>query len=497
MPEGHSMGSGADAQAELEREAAYGTFPLLKEERTWSGWDFTWVNTALAIATWAFLVGGSTALMVGFQQGVAAMIIGNTIGLGFMVLASVVASQRYGSEQYTLLRGAFGVIGVAILVFTVILVTEMGWSSLLAIMAGRAASQVLSTATGIELDQYGPAVTVGGLIAIGIAWFVLSRGPVMIGRFNKWIAPGLALVTVIMFVFLVANTSWSTLMDAAPLAPFDDDTLSFMVAVEFNVGVGVSWYPVMGSLARMTVSRKAAVWPAFGGLLVATLIAQIVGMGAALTLGDSDPTLWMVPFGGPLLGGAVLLFIAFANITSMSSIVYSTILALRQSSGKLLARVPWKVLSALFFALPAILAFFPQFMYEQFMVFVSVSGAFLTAVCGVALADYFILRRQRLDLRELHLGQKGTLYAYPSGINIAGVLGLLVGAGFYLWLYNPITLETQPIFSAITASFPAAIVAAVVYLVTTKLFNRSRVARPDQQPTRTQHQPAQQQEATS
>ncbi|MFP3361294.1 hypothetical protein R0K17_28715, partial [Planococcus sp. SIMBA_143] len=78
--------------------------------------------------------------------------------------------------------------------------------------------------------------------------------------------------------------------------------------MEFNVGVGVSWYPVMGSLARMTVSRKAAVWPAFGGLLVATLIAQIVGMGAALTLGDSDPTLWMVPFGGPLLGGAVLLF---------------------------------------------------------------------------------------------------------------------------------------------------------------------------------------------
>ncbi|WP_053004721.1 hypothetical protein [Kocuria sp. SM24M-10] len=256
--------TGESAQDELSRESVYGTFPLLRGERTWGGWDFTWVNTALAIATWAFLVGGSTALLVGFQRGVAAMVIGNAIGLCFMVLASVVASQRYGSEQYTMLRGAFGVVGVGILVFTVIVVTEMGWSSLLAIMAGRAASQVTSTFIGTDLDQYGPAVVVGSLLAILLAWFILSRGPVTIGKFNKWIAPGLAVITVIMFVFLVVNTSWGGLLDASPIAPFEDESLNFMVAVEFNVGVGVSWYPVMGSLARMTASRKAALWPAFG-----------------------------------------------------------------------------------------------------------------------------------------------------------------------------------------------------------------------------------------
>lgn len=474
--------TGESAQDELSRESVYGTFPLLRGERTWGGWDFTWVNTALAIATWAFLVGGSTALLVGFQRGVAAMVIGNAIGLCFMVLASVVASQRYGSEQYTMLRGAFGVVGVGILVFTVIVVTEMGWSSLLAIMAGRAASQVTSTFIGTDLDQYGPAVVVGSLLAILLAWFILSRGPVTIGKFNKWIAPGLAVITVIMFVFLVVNTSWGGLLDASPIAPFEDESLNFMVAVEFNVGVGVSWYPVMGSLARMTASRKAALWPAFGGLLVATVIAQVVGMGAALTLGDSDPTLWMVPFGGPVLGVAVLVFIAFANITSMSSIVYSTILAIRQSSGRLLAGVPWKVLTAAFFVLPAVLAFFPQFMYEQFMVFVSFSGAFLTAICGVAIADYFVLRRQRMDLRELHLAQKGTLYAYPAGINWAGFAGVAAGASFYLWLYNPITLETESAFSLITASFPAALLAGLVYYLTTLLLHRQRRHRPDAGP---------------
>lgn len=470
-----STGEGqSSADKTLESEQVFGTFPLLKGERTWSALDFTWVNTALAIATWAFLVGGSTALLVGFKDGIAAMLIGNAIGLCFMVLASVAASQRWGSEQYTLLRGAFGVVGVGILVFTVILITEMGWSSLLAVMAGRATSQVASTFTGSELDQYGPLVTIGGLIAIVLAWWVLSRGPVTIGRVNAIIAPGLAIITVVMLVFLVVNTSWDALFSASPLDPFDNEVLNFMVAVEFNVGVGVSWYPVMGSLARMTRSRKAAVWPAYGGLLIATLIAQIVGMAAALTLGDSDPTVWMVPFGGAVLGVVVLVFIAFANITSMSSIVYSTILAIRQSSGRKLANVPWKLLTGAFFVLPAIMTFFPQFMYEQFMLFVAVSAAFVTSVCGIAIADYFVLRKQRFNLRQLHLGQHGSMYAYPGGINWAGLLALIAGSAFYLWLYNPITLETQPLFLVITASLPAAFVSALAYLGLSAVLNRQQ-----------------------
>ena len=97
-----------------------------------------------------------------------------------------------------------------------------------------------------------------------------------------------------------------------------------------------------------------------------------------------------------------------------------------------LRRVPWKALTAAFFVLPAIMTFFPQFMYEQFMVFVSFSGAFLTAICGVALADYFVLRRQHIDLRELHLGGHGRLYAYTGGVNWAGIVAVIAGAAFYV-----------------------------------------------------------------
>ncbi|MET1153212.1 cytosine permease [Arthrobacter sp.] len=458
----------------MDQAATYGSLPLLKRERIWSGWDYTWVNVSLAIATWAFLVGGSTALLVGFQDGIAAMIIGNAIGLGIMVLASTAASQRYGVEQYTILRPVFGLIGVGVLVFTVILITEMGWSSLLAIMVGRAVTQVANATAGTDFGSGSFLVTVVGLLAVLLAWFILSRGPVAIGKLNKFVAPGLVAVTVFMMFFLVANTSWDQLFAAGPLAPFEDSQLNFMMAVEFNVAVGFSWYPVMGSMARMTRKPKAALWPAFSGLLIGTLVAQIVGMAAALTLGDSDPTVWMVPLGGPLLGAFMLLFISFANITSMSSIVYSTVLAIRQASGNLLGRVPWPVLCASFFVLPGILTFFPDFMYDQFMIFVTISGAFLSAMCGAILADYFVLRRQRVSLPDLYRYRGESTYHFTGGINWAGMAAVAIGAAFYLWVYNPATLETQPLFLLLTASLPATVIAGIAYLALSHVLYRVR-----------------------
>lgn len=460
------------AHEDVAREATFGSLPVTQEERVWNFADFTWVNVGLAIATWAFLVGGATASLVGFANGLLAMVIGNAIGVAIMLLASVVSSQRYGVEQYTVLRSVFGFGGVALIVFTVILFTEMGWSSLLSVMFGRAVSQVSNEALGTSIDPSGLAVTAFALVAIVAAWVILAKGPLTIRFFNRIVAPGLAVLTVGMLVLIFTETSWSQLLDATPLAPFEDDRLNFALAVEFNLGVGFSWWPVMGSLARLTTTPRAAMWPAFIGLFGATILAQAVGMAAALTLGDSDPTVWMVPLGGAWLGVLALVFVAFANLTSLASIVYSTCLALRQAGGHFLTRVPWPWLCAGFFVLPGILAFFPGLLYDQFLLFVTWTGAFLAAICGTVLADYFLLRRQRIDLRGLYGHGAASPYHFTGGFNVAALLSMGLGALTYVLLYNPQTLETRPAFNLLTASVPAVVVAAVAHLLLTALLVR-------------------------
>lgn len=460
------------AHEDVAREATFGSLPVERSERVWNFADFTWVNVGLAIATWAFLVGGATALLVGFRDGLLAMLIGNAIGVAIMLLASVVSSQRYGVEQYTVLRSVFGFGGVAVMVFTVILFTEIGWSSLLAVMFGRAASQVSNESFGTSIDPNGLLVTLFALLAILAAWAILAKGPLTIRFLNRIVAPGLAILTLGMIAFLFTETSWSELMNAAPLEPFEDDRLNFALAVEFNLGVGFSWWPVMGSLARLTTSPRAAMWPAFIGLFGATIVAQLVGMAAALTLGDSDPTVWMIPLGGAWVGVAALIFIAFANLTSLASIVYSTCLALRQAGGNLLTKVRWEVLCAGFFVLPATLAFFPGLLYDQFLLFVTWTGAFLAAICGTVIADYFLLRKQRIDLRGLYAHAEASPYHFTGGFNLAGLIATGLGAGTYVLLYNPQTLDTHPAFNWATASVPAVVVAGIVHVVLTSVLNR-------------------------
>ena len=464
-------------QEAVRQAGTFGSLPVLKNERVWGFGDFTWVNISLAIATWAFLVGGATALMVGFGQGIIAMLIGNVAGVIIMLLATTVMSSRYGVEQYTLLRSIFGFGGVALMFFTIIIFTEVGWSALLGAMFGRASAQVSNEVFGTAIDPNSILVTVFALICIFAAWALVAKGPVTIRAFNRIVAPGLTLVILGLIIFLFTQTTWTDLMAAPPLAPFDDPRLNFALAVEFNLGVGFSWWPIMGSLGRLTKSPRASLWPAFIGLAIVTVIAQLVGMASALTLGDWDPTVWMVSAGGAVLGVAALLFIAFANITSLASIVYSNTLALRQASGKFFATTRWEVLAGIFLVPAAIVSFFPGLLYDQFLLFVTLTGAFLSAVCGTVIADYYILRKQRVNLKALYAHGKQSAYHYHAGFNLAAVLSSAAGTATYLSLYNPMTFETQEFFPWLTASIPAVVVALVVHLALTPLFNSKSSGR--------------------
>jgi len=394
-----------------------------------------------------------------------------------MLLATTVISSRYGVEQYTILRSVFGFGGVALMFFTIIIFTEVGWSALLGAMFGRASAQVSNEVFGTGIDSNSILVTVFALICIIAAWGLVAKGPVTIKAFNRVAAPGLSLVILGLIIFLFTQTTWSELVAAPALDPFDDPRLNFALAVEFNLGVAFSWWPIMGSLGRLTKSPRASLWPAFIGLALVTIIAQLVGMASALTLGEWDPTIWMVSAGGAVLGVLALLFIAFANITSLAAIVYSNTLALRQASGKVFATTRWEVLAGIFLVPAAIVSFFPGLLYDQFLLFVTLTGAFLSAVCGTVIADYFILRKQRINLKAIYAPGKKSAYHFHGGFNLAAVLSSAAGTTTYLWLYNPVTLETQEVFPWLTASIPAVVVALVLHLALTPLFNSRKSGR--------------------
>lgn len=455
--------------APSEKDALFGTIPVNRAERVWGFFDFSWVMVGLAIATWAFLIGGDVVYFLGLKAGIAAMVLGNAIGVG-VVVVSVLGDTKYGLEHFSLVRAVFGRHGIKPLIYIVNFLVCVGWSGILAVMFGRSAVNIVNELADTSYGGDSYLVALFGLAALFSAWLVVVKGPVALKWFNRIAAPGLSVVIIVMLFFLFRDNSWSDFTAIEPLEPFGDPLLDFIMVVEFSIAGGVSWWPAQGNLSRLATTQRSAMWATIVGLFVVTLIAQTVGLMAALRYEDSDPTNWMIPLTGAGFGVVILLWIGFANITTMSVQAYQVCVAMRQESVRWLSAMSWPLLVGIFLALSALLLIKPSAVYDNFFQFLYWISVAYAPIIGVVIVDYFILRRQTLDLRAIFSSERGSPYDFWGGWNIAAFIGVGVGSGVYLALLNPVSLWYSAPFPYMTASVPALLSGGVVYLILTQLW---------------------------
>ncbi len=458
-------------KVDLSQEAERGDAPLLPNERMWGFWEFTYANSALAIATWAFLIGGATALFVGVTEGIAAIVIGNIIGVVLASFSTCVPCGKYGTEQFTFLRSMFGSNGSRLVYLLAVVGLTMGWLAVLGLMFGRSIDGLTGLLNEHEAQPTGTLVMVASLFAILLTGFVVARGPTSIKWFNTLVAPALVLIMGAMLYLILSERSFAELLALPALdAPFADKRVNFMIAVEINMAAGFSWWPYVGNLARLTKNQRTAFWPNLIGIFGAAVLGEVVGMTAAAALGDSDPTIWMTHIGGLVFGVIALGFVAFANVTSMINILYTSIVGLRQVVGKQLQAVKWELLVALFCLIPLIIVMVAPGIYDGFFIFLVWTSALNSALAGIGIAEYFFLRKQRMNLRHLYAPEQQSPYHYWKGFNPIALLALVVGFVVYVALWNPQTLDHTTLFTFISASLPGCVIAGLAHYLLTRVF---------------------------
>lgn len=455
--------------------AERGDAPLLPSERLWGFWEFTYANSALAIATWAFLIGGAVGLFVGPREGIAAIVIGNIIGVTITALATCVATGRYGVEQFVFLRSMFGANGARLVYVLAVVFLTMGWLAVLGIMFGRSIDGLQTLVSGG--DPTVPAspikIIVAACGAILLTWFVVAKGPTSIRFFNMIIAPALVALMFVMMALILSQHSFGEILDMKPLAPpFEDGTANFIIAIEVNIAAGMSWWPYLGNLARLTRNERVATWPNFVGVFGAAVLGEIVGLMAAVALGNADPTIWMAQIGGLVVGVVALGFVAFANVTSMANILYTSLIGLRQVGTAGVRAIRWETLTFLFCVAPLALVMFAPGIYDGFFKFLVWTSALNSALAGIGIADYFILRRQQIDLRALFARPQDPVYRFWHGFNPIGLFALAVGFLVYVGVFNPLSLEHTPLFVLLTASIPSCLAAGLCHWGLTVAFAR-------------------------
>jgi NCS1 family nucleobase:cation symporter-1 len=459
-----------------QEDSAFGRLPLLIGEREYGTVSAHTTCFAYSIATWCFLTGGFVAELVGAVQGVVCLIAGNLIGIFITTMALGLGCQRYGIEQMDCCKPSFGLRGVKIpLLFY--LINMLGWAGLLLVMFGNGIHNILG-ALGYETGDW----IVGAGVALGLwlSYLIVTHGVHLLSLANSIIAPGIGILVAFMFYTLFHDYGWEVIAAAPPLDPGPNPTTNYVIAIELSIANGISWWGGVGFIARNTRSQRNAIYPEIIQLGFSGAVACCIGLFSALVVKSNDPTEWMVPLGGIVVGILALTFVALANVTSTAVSIFASGLAMRHI--KRFRATPWWQLMLVLIVPCLPFVFWPHELFSLGDAFLAYNGTMYAPISGILFADYFFLRKQKLNLRALFENDPSGEYYFHRGFNWLALGSLLFGQVLYIVMYNPISGEIHPLSNFVPASVASSVLPALVYGVGMRVLGRRESLRTPTRP---------------
>lgn len=450
-----------DKNTNLNAEAQFDVLPVLGRDRIYSFGKYTYVIVGFALATWCFMIGGSLSAFVGFKTAIIASVSGNLIAVLIMIAATVVPAARYGIDNYTIAGSFLGHNGTKALM-VLLAVLQACWVIVFSFMVSKSVLAIYAGITGNVVESR-VVLTAIGLAAALAVWFITVKGPKLFDKLNMIFAPMIIILMVIMIFVIGRDFGFDVLMKADPITPLDNKWLNFLIAFELSLGAGFSWWPNMGGLARLCKTERAAFWPNIIGLVFGATLGTSVGVAAALLIGSTDPTTWMIPIGGPVIGIIALIAVGMANLTAVAIVSYNICLGFKQ--WKVFSKMSWVKVTGLFMCIVFIGMFFAVELYNNFYIILGLACTVYSPIIAMQLIDFYVFRKQKLDLRSLYNKTGDSDYVFWKGFNWVAVFVFLSGAVVYYLIMDPVSLTFSSVFPYVTATGGATIYSLALYYV--------------------------------
>ncbi|HLW23945.1 MAG TPA: cytosine permease [Steroidobacteraceae bacterium] len=446
------------------------SWPLLPPERSWGAARLSLTLVTTTAATWCYLIGESVGGYLGFIRGGLALTAGCLVGMLLVLLAAGPACIRFGIDSIASSKPQFGSRGWVV-PGALQAVSIIGWNSLLIIFFAKSAVQLALAlgllGAGAHSTLLVPLLT---LTACAIIFLALRRG-----------ARGVSMVSNILFVhvfvglwmlYLLVSRRWPELMSAVPALAAPKPLWNYTTGFELGIVSTLSWWPYIGAMIRMAPDARTVVLPVLLGMGAPVPLLSLIGLAGVLVLKTSDPAQWLRTVGGPAYAIVSLAFVTAANFGTTIAGVYASAVGLRNF--RALERRSWSALLLITLTpVAAVGVLIPELFFAKFSSFLALIGVAFAPLCGIQIADYFFLRRRRIDIRALYASGARQPYYYWMGINWAALLALTAGCLVYVTLLNPITYASSAAYPYLTASLPAALTAALSYGLASRVVMRA------------------------
>jgi NCS1 family nucleobase:cation symporter-1 len=400
-------------------------------QRTWGTYNIAalWIGMSVCIPTY-MLASGLIAGGMNWWQALMTITLGNVIVLIPMVL-NAHAGTKYGIPFPVLARASFGTIGSNIPAILRAIVA-CGWFGIQTWIGGQAFnSMIILLLPEWAIFEWGPAI--GFLIFWGMNVYFIINGTESIKWLESFAAPFLLIMGLVLL-------GWAYIAGGG-FGPILAQPSKFQTAGEF-------WKFFVPSLTGMvgfwaTLSLNIPDFTRYAKSQKDQMIGQAIGLPPTMALfafiGVAVTSATVVVFGEAIWDPVVLLskfqnpVIVFLSLISLTVATLTTNIAANVVSpandfanvmpkyisfvrGGLITAVlgivmmPWKLLS--------------DYGTYIFGWLVGYSG-FLGPIAGVLIADYFVVRQQRLTVKDLYI--RHGEYEYSRGFNVKAIAALIAG----------------------------------------------------------------------
>ncbi len=422
--------------------------PVAESKRTWGMYNYAslWVAMSVCIPTY-MLASGLIAGGMSWREAIATILLGNLIVLIPMLL-NAHAGTKYGIPFPVLVRASFGVKGANIPAVLRALVA-CGWFGIQTWIGGQAIRSMLRILWPAAGDA--PSITWICFLAFwALNIFVIWHGIETI-KFLEGISAPFMLGVGLLLLWWISRKAGgfgpvlrtpSRFQTTADFIRFFFPSLTGMVGFWATVALNIP------DFTRYAKSQKAQMWGQALGLPTAMTLYAFIGVAvtsaSVVLFGHAiwDPVALLGRFNQPVVAAIALVALLLATLnTNIAANVVSPSNDFSNLNPRLISfragglitgvvgvlMMPWKLVG--------------DFNAYIFGWLVGYSGL-LGPIAGVMIADYFIVRRRRLDVNDLY--RRHGVYEYEKGINLRAVLAL--GAGIGIALLGLVVRPLRPLY---------------------------------------------------
>jgi len=400
-------------------------------ERTWGTYNFTalWIGMSVCIPTY-LLASGLIVGGMNWWEALLTITLGNIIVLIPMVLDAH-AGTKYGISFPILMRASFGTLGSNIPAL-LRAVVACGWFGIQTWIGGQAVnSLIILIFPKWAIFSFGPAI--GFMIFWGMNVYFIVKGTESIKWLESYAAPFLLLIALGLLIWAYINgggfgpilsqpskfkTSWA-------FWEFFIPSLTGMVGFWATLSLNIPDFTRYAKSQKSQIIGQAIGLPPtmafFSFIGIAVTSATVVIFGKAIW----NPIILLSKFKDPFLVSISLIALIVATLTTniAANVVspandFSNLFPKKINfvKGGLItavigiAMMPWKLLSN-----------YSAYIFGWLVGY----SSFLGPIAGILICDYFIIRKQKLKVRDLYM--RNGIYEYKNGFNPKGIIALCAG----------------------------------------------------------------------